>query len=116
MRCPKYITDPIAKKQWRIMVKELKRLDLLQKIDSTILELYCTTYSRFVKLNEILQENSEELKSCKAIIWNLNKTQAQLLAYSIELYGTPKARKKLELQEEKAKKDEFADFLEKKIN
>ena len=46
--CPKFLRDnPSAKKHWDYIVKELKRYDMVSKIDQAALVGYATAYSYF---------------------------------------------------------------------
>lgn len=47
--------NPIAQREWRRLVKELKELGLLTNVDTTALAVYCDAYSKYVEATEALK-------------------------------------------------------------
>lgn len=53
--CPMWL-HPVAKKEWRRIVPELKRLGLLTCVDGAALEAYCQSYARWVEAEQLMLE------------------------------------------------------------
>ena len=57
-RCPVWLSDE-AKKVWRRMVPELKRMSILTVVDGDALAAYCQTYARWKGAEEFLAKHGE---------------------------------------------------------
>ena len=57
-RCPSSLS-PAAKKVWKRVVPELKRLGLLSAIDTDALVAYCRTYARWEAAEDFLDKRGE---------------------------------------------------------
>lgn len=58
--CPAHL-DPEAKKEWKRIVKELRVLNMLARIDRAALAAYCQLWARVVKLEGVVQRTGEVL-------------------------------------------------------
>jgi len=56
--CPKWLSPP-AKKAWRVIVPNLAGLEILQKVDVTILSMFCETFAEWQQA----QRDVTELKN-----------------------------------------------------
>src|SRR4051794_26173414 len=56
--CPKHL-DAAAKKEWKHVARSLHACGILTRVDRSILAAYCQCYSRWVKLEGIVQRVGE---------------------------------------------------------
>ena len=57
-RCPAWLSGE-AKKVWRRMVPELKRMGILTVVDGDALAAYCQTYARWKAAEQFIQQHGE---------------------------------------------------------
>lgn len=55
-RAPDWLFDDVAKKEWRRLVKELDKIDIIGNLDRNNLGGYCNAFSRYIKATEELCE------------------------------------------------------------
>lgn len=55
-RAPKWLLDDIAVKEWKRLVKELDKIDIIGNLDVNNLGGYCNAFSRYVQATEELRE------------------------------------------------------------
>jgi P27 family predicted phage terminase small subunit len=60
LKCPIWLCSE-AKEEWKIILRILKKLNLISTLDKTILAMYCQNYARWKQAEEEL--NSEKLKT-----------------------------------------------------
>jgi len=60
--CPSHL-PPLGKKMWKHLVQHLDALNLLAKLDSTILEGICVAYARAVEADTILSRDGLTFQS-----------------------------------------------------
>lgn len=53
---PKWLTDDVAKKEWRRIVKQLKQIEIVGNLDYANLAGYCNAYANYIRATEILRE------------------------------------------------------------
>jgi P27 family predicted phage terminase small subunit len=116
--------DTIAQREWRKIVPELKRLDLLSNIDTTALALYCEAVSEYVDAVKQLREEGTTIKytntkgetnTIKHPALQVKKDNYQVIKDMLKEFGlTPSARASLAINFEgadnKAEDDEFSDI------
>ncbi len=54
-RAPDWLSDDIAKKEWKRIIKELGSVELIGNLDRSNLGAYCNAYSGYVRATEELQ-------------------------------------------------------------
>jgi P27 family predicted phage terminase small subunit len=109
LTCPQHL-DAEAKKEWRRVAKELNALGLLTVIDRATLAAYCQAWSRWLKLESIVQQTGEVLidvdpvskKPTGALYSNpyfaaLNKTLRTLHQFASEFGMSPSSRTRLSM-------------------
>lgn len=57
-RPPDWLIDEVAEKEWKRIVKELKKINLIGNLDRNNLGGYCNAFSNYVKATNILKEQS----------------------------------------------------------
>lgn len=57
-RPPDWLIDDTAKKEWRRIVKELRKIDLIGNLDRNNLGGYCNAFANYVKATEILKNQA----------------------------------------------------------
>lgn len=65
--------DRYAKKCWRKVVPFLESTNKVQRIDSTLVELYCTQYEIYRKSYEDVQKNGIQTKAYKSLQDNMGE-------------------------------------------
>lgn len=53
---PKWLINDTAKKEWRRIVKELNKIDIVGNLDYANLGGYCNAYANYIKATEILKD------------------------------------------------------------
>lgn len=64
-RPPDWLIDEVAVKEWKRIVKELKKINLIGNLDRNNLGGYCNAFANYIKATEILKNQtfmSKELK------------------------------------------------------
>lgn len=51
---PKWLINDVAKKEWRRIVKELNKIEIVGNLDYANLAGYCNAYANYIKATEIL--------------------------------------------------------------
>jgi len=54
-KVPKWVLDPRAKKEWKRLVKEFRKLDILSNLDFNNLGLYCNSFIAYLDATEELR-------------------------------------------------------------
>ena len=57
-RPPTWLIDNVAKKEWRRIVKELEKINLIGNLDRNNLGGYCNAFANYVKATEILKDQT----------------------------------------------------------
>lgn len=57
-RPPEWLIDETAVKEWKRIVKELKKINLIGNLDRNNLGGYCNAFANYVKCTEILKEQT----------------------------------------------------------
>lgn len=57
-RPPTWLIDNVAKKEWRRIVKELEKINLIGNLDRNNLGGYCNAFANYVKATEILKNQT----------------------------------------------------------
>jgi P27 family predicted phage terminase small subunit len=116
--CPKHL-DAEARREWRRLAKELQALGLLTRLDRAALAAYCQVWSRWVKLEAIVQRVGEAIldKETGRLYTNpyltaLNAALRQLHAFGSEFGSTPASRTRLSVSPVTAERDELDRFLD----
>ena len=55
---PKWLINDTAKKEWRRIVKELHKIDIVGNLDYANLGGYCNAYANYIKATEILKDQT----------------------------------------------------------
>jgi P27 family predicted phage terminase small subunit len=136
--CPPHL-DAEAKKEWKRVLKELRNLGLLSRVDRAALAAYCQLWSRVVKLEGIVQRTGEVLsdkvvkrhygrKDSNGVAEEIvnERTKFYRSPYAIELQAcyermhsflsefglTPSSRARLGIREHTEEDDELERFLQ----
>lgn len=132
--CPAWF-DSVARKEWRRIVPELKRLNMLTKIDAGALEACCLAYSgmvlaeqelkkeglTYISCGEVLDEKIDE-KGKRTIIYTGSLKKSPLVAISqgyMEKYKaflsefglSPASRTRIKIENPKDPASDFLAFL-----
>ena len=51
---PKWLVDDVAKKEWRRIIKELEKIDIVGNLDRNNLAGYCNAFANYLKVTELL--------------------------------------------------------------
>lgn len=106
--CPKHL-DPGARKEWRRLVKELSKINMLTKVDGGALAAYCQTWSRWVAAEEEIQKSGLTVKGClgndiiSPWVRIANESIKQIKSLSLEFGLTPSSRSRISLPPVKKK-------------
>lgn len=117
--CPQWLDDT-AKEEFERVSEELKAIDLICNIDTTILAIYCDAYSNYVQLTQAIQTNGaiqyyvntkgEENKVVSAEVMAQNKYIDTIMKCSSKLGLSISDRLKLIIPEKDTKENKFAKF------
>ena len=55
---PKWLINDVAKKEWRRIVKELDKLNIVGNLDKNNLGGYCNAFANYIKATEILAQQA----------------------------------------------------------
>ena len=55
---PKWLINDTAKKEWRRIVKELNKINIVGNLDYANLGGYCNAYANYIKATEILKDQT----------------------------------------------------------
>lgn len=56
LRSPKWLINSVAVKEYKRIVKELKRLDMLGNLDTNALGKYCNAFAKYLEITEKLKD------------------------------------------------------------
>jgi P27 family predicted phage terminase small subunit len=98
-RCPLHLGE-IARAHWRRMVKELRPLNLLTRLDCAALAIHCDQWERWVQATEELHKYGPVLKMGAMLIQSpyitiADKAMNQILKTGTEFGFTPSARTRI---------------------
>ena len=124
--CPKHL-DANAKKEWRRITKHLDAIGLMTHLDMAALAAYCQSFSRWVKLEEIVQRTGEVLIDVdpdtkkptgvlrpNPYLGALNKALRNMMACLSEFGLTPSSRTRLRGPQGGDGKDGLDEFARKR--
>lgn len=57
-RPPDWLIDDVAKKEWRRIVKELDKINIVGNLDRSNLGGYCNAYANYIKATDILKNQA----------------------------------------------------------
>lgn len=98
--CPAHL-DAEAKREWRRVVRELKRAGLLTSIDRAALAAYCQVWSRWVTAEIKVREAGTVVRSPKGFpmlnpyLSVANRAMGQMRAFLTEFGMTPSSRSRV---------------------
>lgn len=115
-KCPKHLSK-IAKKEWKRIAPELKRLGLLTIIDGSALAAYCTAYARWVDAEELIKKHGVLVKAPSGFPMQTpalaiaNKAMEQMVKYLTEFGMTPSSRTRIgvSIEDKKSKMEALLD-------
>jgi|LGVF01.2.fsa_nt_gb P27 family predicted phage terminase small subunit len=115
--------NPVSKKEWRRVIKLIIENEKeLEEKDFKTLETYCVNYAKWLKCEEILDNEGLTFKTPNGYIQQRpevsigNKAQERLLAAAKELGLTPAARARMNRQKIFEKVDDYDPELEEMIS
>lgn len=53
-RAPSWLTDEVSKKEWKRLVTELDKIDIIGNLDRNNLGAYCNAFSRYIQVTKEL--------------------------------------------------------------
>ncbi len=86
-KCPQHLDDE-ARREWRRATKELAAIGMLCHVDRADLAAYCQCWSRWVKMEEIVQRSGEVLVS-KTTKRRESKTGVIVTEEASKMYTSP---------------------------
>ncbi len=119
--CPSHL-DPIAAKEWGRMVEVLAEAGLLTRTDGSVLALYCSAFSRWIRACEKIREQEDNTGNGLTEITGQGSlkvsphvqiaaaAEAQMMRLLAEFGATPSSRARVSAPAE-APEDEFTKFL-----
>ncbi len=115
MPCPRWLL-PEAKREWRKVAPELKRLGLATVVDRTALAAYCQAYARWRQAEDVLSreglifETASGYLAPRPEVAIAQKSMQIMKGFATEFGFTPSSRSRISVPEQK-QGDPFADFL-----
>lgn len=115
MPCPRWLL-PEAKREWRRVAPELKRLGLATVVDRTALAAYCQAYARWRQAEEVLTreglvfETASGYLAPRPEVAIAQKSMQLMKGFATEFGFTPSSRTRISVPEQK-QADPFAEFL-----
>lgn len=113
--------DPIAKKEFKRIAKELAELDLITNVDVNALAAYCDAYSEYIRCTEIIREEglmveytnkaAETNKVPHPLLTKKKQLHEQMRSIAIEFGLTPSARARLAMPKKEEKPKSEAELL-----
>lgn len=71
---PNWLIDEVAKKEWRRIVRELNKINIVGNLDYANLGGYCNAYANYIKATEILKDQTycveRETRTGKIVVKN----------------------------------------------
>jgi P27 family predicted phage terminase small subunit len=116
MPCPRWLL-PEAKREWRRVAPELKRMGLATVVDRTALAAYCQAYARWRQAEDVLTREGLTFATGSGYLQQrpevaiAQKSMQIMKAFLTEFGFTPASRTRISLPEQKAA-DPFAEFLQ----
>ena len=92
--CPSWL-DSTGKSIWKTTVAELKKMQVINKIDLPILALYCDGYSRYLAYSAEAKQGFAAPKDRTANVNYQRQAYSQVVICAKELGTSPAARSKL---------------------
>jgi len=108
--CPPHLGE-IARAHWRRMVKEMRPLNLLTRLDVAALAIHCDRWERWVQATEELRKYGPVLKMGAMLIQSpyiaiADKAMNQILKTGAEFGYTPSSRTRLHVSDAEKHVDE----------
>lgn len=109
--------DAEAAREWRRMVKELRALGLLTRIDRAALAAYCVNWSRWVSAENVLRQSGLVVKSADGGLYQnpylavANRALREMHRFLVEFGMTPSSRSRLHVSPAPSTADPFEVFL-----
>jgi len=125
-RCPEWL-HPDAKKEWKRLSAELKRLGLLSLMDTAAFAGYCQSYAMYRHCVEYVNEHGPtykvydqngDLKMVRAYpeVAQSDRHLANIRAFAAEFGFTPSSRGRIEVDTLKNTESPMAEYMRKKKN
>ena len=115
LSCPRWLL-PEAKREWRKVAPELKRLGLATVVDRASLSAYCQAYARWRQAEDVLTREGLVFVTGKGYLMPrpevaiAQKSMTLMKGFAAEFGFTPASRTRISLPEQK-QGDPFAEFL-----
>lgn len=110
--------DPAAKTEWMELCGWLADMGTLAKADRSLMAIYCTTFSEWVKYMEHVREHGVCVATANGGVTTApeahqyNKLSDRMLKLLTELGLTPSARSRIRTPEQNDEEDPFQNLLE----
>ena len=95
--------SPLARRHWAEIAASLNKHNIINELDQDLLAVYCSTFARFIELDERLEQTSmvqvtsTGYEAETGIFTAWNKLLKPIMAYAKQLGLTPPARVALRL-------------------
>lgn len=112
--------DNEAKKEWKRIVPELRKVGLLSMVDHPSFAAYCQTYSRFIASEKVLKKEGLTFETPNGYpqqrpeVSISNKALEQMRKYASDFGLSPSSRSRLQIDGGENKEDEFLEFLQRR--
>lgn len=114
IKCPDWIeADYEAERKWKVLVKELKELDLITNVDVDALAAYCDAYSQYVMCAKIIRDeglmvdytnkSAETNRVPHPLLTKKKQLFEQMKSLAVEFGLTPSSRAKIAMPKEEPK-------------
>jgi len=113
--CPAHVVG-VGRVEWNRVTKELKKLNLITKVDRAALAAYCTAYKDYVDAEHALKKEGVVIISEKGGAYQnpwmpiKKRSMDQMVKFGAEFGLTPSSRARLRV-ETPTEEDEMANFL-----
>jgi P27 family predicted phage terminase small subunit len=97
--------SPLSRKHWHEIAENLVRHNIINELDADMLAVYCSTFARFIELDEKLelvgmtQKTSTGYEAETGTFTAWNKLLKPIMAYAKQLGLTPPARVAMRLSD-----------------
>lgn len=114
--CPAWL-DEVARKEWRRIAPELKRLKLLTLVDRTALAAYCQSYSRWYEAEQVVLDEGMTIKTKLGNVIQhpavgiANQAMKQMYKFMAEFGMTPAARTRISVDKNPEQGDLFGEWV-----
>ena len=123
-RCPQWL-HPNAKKEWRRLSAELKRLGLLTSMDMAAFAVYCESYAQYRECVEFthrhgstypVKDEDGRIKMIRPFpqVAQANQHISNIRSFAAEFGFTPSSRGRIELGALENKDSPMAEYLKRK--